>query len=142
MGVEEGPLGTAGIQEQKLRVLLSLRWTVVWSGQKGPPWSRRTRRSHEGSTKKTYLDKHLCGLANRKSIGRTRKRESARKPLSCKIHGNDFTSCSQDRPCVLTTDRTPNYKRLTWVRTFNAEPEQSEGSPLEQVVELRPVVNR
>ncbi|SPF35814.1 hypothetical protein SBDP1_1410001 [Syntrophobacter sp. SbD1] len=35
-------------------------------------------------------------------------------------------------------DRTPNYKRLTWARTFNAGPEQSEGSPPDQIVELRP----
>ena len=30
------------ISEQKLRVLLPLRGTGVWSGQEGPPGSRRT----------------------------------------------------------------------------------------------------
>ena len=125
---------------------------------------------HKGArrfTKKTNLDKHLCGLSNLKSIGRTRRRESTRKPFSSrslamiflKIDRASSRVLTKDRTpnykritwartfnaepeqsegCVLAKDRTPNYKRLTWHRTFNAEPEQSEGSPLEQVGGMRP----
>ena len=74
--------------------------------------ARQSHEEHEGTrrcTKKTDLEKHLCGLSNLKSIGRTRRRESTGKPFPYKIPDNDFPSCTS---CILRALRDPKSIRI------------------------------
>jgi len=41
-------------------------------------------KEHEGAQRKTDLEKHLCGLSNLKSIGRTREEKAQEKPFRYK----------------------------------------------------------